>query len=284
MYPNVTFNDAGVSLQGEALVAFLKGHQRAIIALERLDDEVITQLPDLKIVSKYGVGLDNIDLAALRRHGKRLGWRPGVNRRSVAELALGFMITLLHNVPSSSAAVRKGFWQQVVGRQLTGKTVGIIGCGNVGKDLILLLKPFGVKILSYDIVHYKEFYDQHEIEPVSLENLLERSDVVTVHLPLNDTTRNILTRERVEKIKHGAILLNTARGGIVDDSAVRQAIEAGRLSGIGFDVFAVEPPQDSEFLNFPNVLATPHIGGSAEEAILAMGRAAIDGLEDNSFP
>lgn len=278
-YPNVKFNDEGASLKGEALVAFLDGHDRAIIALERLDDAVIARLPQLKIVSKYGVGLDNIDTAALSRHGKRLGWRGGVNKRSVAELALGFMLALLHNVPSSAAAVRGGTWQQVTGRQLTGKTVGIVGCGNVGKDLVLLLQPFEVSILAHDIVNYREFYERHAVEPIGLEALLKRSDVVTIHLPLDGSTRGMFSAERIGLMKPGAILINTARGGIVDDAAVKEALQTGRLAGIGFDVFAVEPPQDMEFMNMPKVLATPHIGGSAEEAILAMGRAAIEGLE-----
>ncbi len=283
-YSNVTFNDAGASLKGETLVAFLDGHERAIIALERLDEAVIARLPQLKIVSKYGVGLDNIDTVALRRYGKRLGWRGGVNRRSVAELTLGFMIALLHNVPSSAAAVRGGAWQQVTGRQLTGKAVGIVGCGNVGKDLVELLQPFGVSVLAHDIVDYREFYERYSVEQVGLEELLKRSDIVTIHLPLDGSTIGMFSAERVGLMKPGAILLNTARGGIVDDLAVKNALQTGRLAGIGFDVFAVEPPQDLEFMNMPNVLATPHIGGSAEEAILAMGRAAIVGLEENDIP
>ncbi|MBU6299902.1 MAG: phosphoglycerate dehydrogenase [Alphaproteobacteria bacterium] len=283
-YSNVTFNDAGVSMSGDALLSFLKGHDRAIIALEKLDEAAIAQLPDLKVVSKYGVGIDNVDLAALRKHGKRLGWTPGVNRRSVAELALGFMIALLHNVPSSSAVVRGGSWQQVKGRQLTGKTIGIIGCGNVGKDLVTLLQPFGVSVLAHDIVDYREFYQRYSVEPVGLDDLMRRSDVVTIHVPLDASTRGLISVERIAMMKNGAVLLNTARGGIVDDLAAKQALISGRLAGIGFDVFAVEPPEDRDFLNMPTVLATPHIGGSAEEAILAMGLAAIQGLVDNAVP
>ncbi len=283
-YPNVTFNEAGASLSGDALATFLAGHDRAIVALEKLDEAVVARLPQLKVVSKYGVGLDNIDLGALRRHGKRLGWTAGVNRRSVAELALGFMIALLHNVPSSAAQVRGGGWQQIRGRQLTGKTVGIVGCGNVGKDLVLLLQPFGVRVLAHDIADYSEFYRRYAVEPVSLEELLKQSDVVTIHLPLDGSTRSMISAERVALMKAGAVLLNTARGGIVDDLAVKAALVSGHLAGIGFDVFALEPPQDAEFINLPNVLATPHIGGSAEEAILAMGRAAIAGLEEHAIP
>ncbi len=283
-YPNVTFNDEGKSLKGDALVKFLAGHDRAIIALEPLTEEVAAKLPDLKIVSKYGVGLDNVDRSALRKYGKRLGWHAGVNRRSVAELALCFLIAQFHKVPASSAAVRGGHFEQVRGRQLTGKTIGIVGCGNVGKELVLLLQPFGVKILVHDIAHYSEFYERYGIEAVDFEDLLKRSDAVTIHVPLDASARNMFSAERIALIKQGAVLLNTARGGIVDDAAVKKALAEGKLESIGFDVFAQEPPKDMEFINMPAVLATPHIGGSAEEAVLAMGRAAIDGLEDNAVP
>lgn len=283
-FDDVTFNDEGVKLEGEGLFSFLDGYDRAIIALERLDEVVIGRLPRLKIVSKYGVGLDNIDVAALRRHGKRLGWRGGVNRRSVAELALSFMISLMHRVPEATALVRGGGWAQLTGRQLSEKTVGIIGCGHVGKDLVEMLKPFGTTILVHDIVRYEEYYRANVIEAVDLKTLLARADVVSLHVPFDETTRGMLNAECIAAMKPGAVLLNTARGGLVDEAAVKTALLKGRLSGIAFDVFAMEPPVDAELLAMPNVLATPHIGGSAEEAILAMGRAAIRGLEENDIP
>lgn len=283
-YENVVFNDEGVTLAGDALRAFLKGHDRAIIALEKLDRDTIAALPDLKVVSKYGVGIDNVDLDALRDHGKNLGWRGGVNKRSVSELALSFMISLMHLVPFAGSEVKAGKWYQVMGRQLTGKTVGIIGCGHVGKDLVGLLKPFDVRVLAHDIVNYAEFYAANGVTAVDMDTLLAQSDIVTLHLPNHESTRNILTVERIARIKPGAVLVNTARGGLVDEAAVKAALKSSQLAGIAFDVFAQEPPQDAELIAMPNVLATPHIGGSAEEAVLAMGRAAIEGLEVNALP
>lgn len=283
-YANVTFNEEGLSLSGEALRTFLAGHDRAIIALEKLDRDIVAGLPGLKIVSKYGVGIDNVDLDAMRDHGKKLGWRGGVNKRSVAELALSFMISLMHHVPFAGSEVKAGKWYQVLGRQLTGKTVGIIGCGHVGKDLVGLLKPFDVRILAHDIVDYADFYAANAVTAVDMDTLLAQSDIVTLHLPNHESTRNILNAGRVAAIKPGAVLVNTARGGLVDEAAVKTALQSGRLAGIAFDVFAQEPPQDAELIAMPNVLATPHIGGSAEEAVLAMGRAAILGLEDNAIP
>lgn len=283
-YPDVTFNDEGLKLTGKGLVTFLKGHERAITALERLDETVLSALPELKVVSKYGVGYDMIDMEAMARHGVRLGWTGGVNKRSVSELVISAAIALLRHVPAANLEVRSGIWRQHMGGYLSGRTVGIVGCGHVGKDLAILLKAFGCQVLAHDILDFPEFYAAHGVEPLGLEELLERSDIVTLHLPLDETTRNILTAERLSLMKPGALLINMARGGLVDEAAVKAGLIDGRLAGIAFDVFEVEPPDDTELINMPNVLATPHIGGSAEEAILAMGRAAIAGLDDNRIP
>lgn len=283
-FVHVTFNETGLQLEGDDLVKFLLGHDRAITALERIDDYVLSRLPELKIIGKYGVGLDMIDLNAMRRHGKRLGWTSGVNRRSAAELALAFAIMMLRHVPAANREVLAGTWRQHLGGLLSGRTVGIIGCGNIGKDLVKLLQPFGCTILVNDIREYSDFYAEYGISAVELEELLACADVVTLHVPLDDSTRGIITEARLALMKPTAILINAARGGLVDEAALKRALTEKRLAAAAFDVFADEPPQDIELLNLPNFLATPHIGGSAEEAILAMGRAAIDGLDINALP
>ncbi len=278
-YPEVTFNDDGLKLAGEALVTFLKGHEKAITALEVLDDSVFAALPDLKVVGKYGVGMDMIDLEAMSSRGIKLGWTGGVNRRSVSELVISFAIGLLRHVPAAQREVLNGSWRQQVGQQLSGKTVGIIGCGHVGKDLVRLLQPFGCDILAHDIKDYAAFYQEFDVRPVDLDGLLKKSDVVTIHTPLNASTRNILSAERLVFLKKEAVLINLARGGLVDEAALKAMLSDGRLAAAGFDVFATEPPEDEQLLNLPNFLVTPHLGGSSEEAILAMGRAAIAGLD-----
>lgn len=283
-YKQVTFNETGRQLEGDDLVEFLRGHDKAITGLERLDDYVLSRLPELKAIGKYGVGLDMVDMDAMRRHGKRLGWTAGVNRRSAAELALAFAIVMLRHVPAANREVLSGIWRQHVGGLLSGRTFGIIGCGNIGKDLVRLLQPFGCPILVNDIRFYAGFYAEYGIEAVTLENLLARVDLVTLHVPLDDSTQGMLTAERLALMKPHAILINVARGGLVDEAALKAALIEKRLAAAAFDVFADEPPQDKELLGLPNFLATPHIGGSAEEAILAMGRAAIRGLDENEIP
>lgn len=283
-FAHVTFNDTGRQLEGGELVEFLRGHDKAITALERIDDYVLSRLPELKVIGKYGVGLDMIDMTAMRVHGKRMGWTGGVNRRSVSELIVAFAIAMLRHVPAANREVLSGTWRQHVGGQLSGRTIGIIGCGHVGKDLVQLLRSFGCPILVNDIRDYPDFYEAHGIEPVALEELLARSDLVTLHVPLDASTRGMLDERRLALMKPTAVLLNAARGGLVDEVALKHMLQDKRLAAAAFDVFAVEPPMDMELLSLPNFFATPHIGGSAEEAILAMGRAAIAGLDENDIP
>ena len=283
-YEHVTFNDQGVQLKGDSLVGFLAGHDKAITALEVLDELVLSRLPQLKVIGKYGVGLDMIDMEAMRTYGKSLGWTGGVNRRAVSELVISFAIAMLRHVPAAHREVMGGTWRQHVGRNLTGSTVGIIGCGHVGKDLVELLKPYECTILIHDILDFSDFDRAKGTRSVTLVELLGASDVVTLHVPLDDSTRHMLNAQRLALMKTSAILINVARGGLVDEVALKLRLKGNLLAGAAFDVFAVEPPQDLELLALDNFLVTPHIGGSSQEAILAMGRAAIDGLDMHHIP
>mgnify|MGYP002529020881 CR=1 FL=1 len=283
-FPGATLNDDGLKLTGDDLLAFLKGHDKAITALEVLDAELFSALPELKAFSKYGVGFDTIDLDAMAKAGVKLGWTGGTNKRSVSELVISFAVQLLRRIPEATAEVQSGTWRQHIGRQLSNRTVGIVGCGHVGKDLGILLRAFGCKVLAHDILDFPKYYTEHDIQPVGLEQLLKESDIVTLHLPLDETTLNFLSAERLALMKPDAVLINAARGGLVDEAALKAALKEGRLGAAALDAFATEPPEDRELLQMPNVIVTPHLGGSAEEAVLAMGRAAIDGLDENRVP
>jgi phosphoglycerate dehydrogenase-like enzyme len=283
-YPDATFTESPSVIGGDELVAVLRGHDAAIVGLERIDDAVLERVPELRIISKYGVGLDGVDVEAIARRGIRLGWSGGVNRRSVAELTLSFAIALLHRVPEAFAALRRDAWGKFVGRQLTGKTVGIIGCGFVGQDLVTLLAPFDCRILANDIRDYPEFYRAHRVIPVSFDQLLAESDLVTLHVPLDRSTKNMIGAAQLARMRPGACLINAARGGLVDEHALVAALDSGRLAGAAADVFTIEPDAHPALVAHPAFLGTPHIGGSTQEAQLAMGRAAIDGLENNRVP
>jgi D-3-phosphoglycerate dehydrogenase len=278
-FARVTFNDAGESLAGDRLVEFLHGQERAIIALEAIDERLLARLPELRVVSKYGVGLDNLDLGAMARHGVRLGWRPGVNSRSVAELVIAMALVSLRHLRKANDEVRRGEWRQHIGSDLRGRVVGIVGLGSVGKEVARLFRAFDCVVLSHDILEMPQYCAAEGIIECDLDDLLARADVVTIHVPLDASTKGMFDEMRLARIRKGAILLNAARGGIVDESAVQAMLESGHLSAAAFDVFGSEPPQCKALLEMPNFFATPHLGGSSSEAVLAMGRAAIEGLD-----
>jgi len=283
-YKNVTFNDQGISLKGQSLINFLSGHDKAIIALEVISQEVLSELPNLKVISKYGVGVDTIDLELLASYSINFGWTGGVNKRSVSELVISFAISLLRQVPMAHRQVVEGVWKQCVGGLLSNKVVGIIGCGFIGKDVIRLLQPFGCKIIVNDIKNFEDFYQTYDIESVTLDQLLIRADVVSLHVPLNESTFRMLNAEKLKMLKPDSILINLARGGLIDESYLKYMLINQKLAGAALDVFYTEPPEDSELLSLPNLIVTPHIGGSSIEAILAMGRAAINGLDVQTLP
>ncbi|MFT3770374.1 MAG: phosphoglycerate dehydrogenase [Minicystis sp.] len=286
-YANVRFNETGATLSGEALVRFLDDAEKAIVGMERIDAAILEQVPRLRVVAKYGVGLDALDLGALAARGVRLGWRPGVNAGAVAELTVCFAIALLRGLPAASGALRAGAWRPRIGREMAETTFGIVGCGHIGRQVVRLLRPFGGRVLAHDIVDQSEFYREHGVEAVSLEALLAASDVVSLHVPLDDSTRGLMSAERIDRMRAGACLVNTARGGLVDEQHLARRLGEGRLGGAAFDVFAEEPPASPAYaalLGLPSFIGTPHVAGTSERAVLAMGRAAIDGLDDHDPP
>jgi phosphoglycerate dehydrogenase-like enzyme len=285
VHPNAKFHDIQHRMKEEELIEFLRDCDAAIIGFEPVTDRVLSALPNLKLISKYGNGCETFDFEAMKRHNVRFGYTWGVNKLAVAELTLGFMLMGLRWVMPLNVAMRAGERPGIRnGRFLTGRVVGIHGCGNIGKEVVRLLAPFGCRVLVFDRVLYPTFYLEHRVEPVPLDRLLKESDVVSIHLPLDASTRGMINADRVASMKRGAVLINNARGGLVDESAVKAALDEGRLMGAAFDVMAEEPPRERSLIEHPKVLVTPHIGGSAKEAVLAMGRAAIDGLEKFGTP
>jgi len=284
-YPESKFNETQRRLSEDELMAWMKGCDAAIMGLEPLTERMLDKLPELKVIGRMGVGVDNIDPALLKRRGIRIGWVPGVNKLSVAELTIAFAISGLRHVGRGNAEMRAGLRpRQIMGRHLSGRVVGLHGCGHVGKEVVRLLQPFGCTILACDIADYAAFYRASGVNPVSMDALLARSEVLSLHLPLNASTRGLYGAAALDRLRPDCVLINTCRGDIVDEAALKQRLKAGRIAAACFDVFAIEPPTDDELLNLPNFFATPHIGGSAEEARLAMGRAAIRGLTENFLP
>lgn len=277
-FSRVRLNEAGEKLVGDSLVHFLKDCEGAIVALEKFDSNVIERLPSLRAIAKYGVGLDNLDQEALAKKNIALGWSGGLNRRSVAELALTFMIGLLRNVYGSGLDLRENNWQPQGGANLSGKTVGIIGCGFIGSDLAKLLQPFGCTLLINDIEDKASFCQEVGARQVDKEIIYREADVITLHVPLTNETRNLINAAVLERCKNSAIVVNTSRGNVVNEMDLLAGLQAKQIAGAAVDVFAEEPPLEHPLLKEKNFWATPHIGGSSAESILYMGRAAIENL------
>ena len=282
VYPDAKFNELGQRLGEAELIAFLKDCDAAIVGFEPVTERVLSALPNLKIIGKYGNGCESFDFAAMKRHNVRFGYTWGVNKLAVAELAVGFMLMGLRWVMPLNVAMRAGDRPKLRnGRFLTRRVVGIHGCGNIGKEVVRLLQPFDCKILACDIKNYADFYKQWNVTPVSHDELLAGSEVLTLHLPKTKQTIGLYSREVLGKLHPDCLLINTCRGGIVDEDALLERLDAGALTGACFDVFAVEPAENDRLLRHPNMLATPHIGASTEETRLILVRAAIRGLTEN---
>ena len=277
-FPDTKVNEAGVRLSEEDLVGFFSDADGVIVGLEMITSRLLDKLPNLKIIAKYGVGLDNIDLEACKQRNIQIGWTGGVNKRAVAELTIGLLISLCRNLFTTSFQLKNNKWNKAGGIQLTGKTIGIIGLGNIGKELVSLLGPFNCKILANDIIAIRDFASLNNIRVCEKNEIFEKSDFISLHTPLTSLTKNMITMDVFKKMKPSSFLINTARGGIVNEEDLKYALMNGIIAGAAFDVFEQEPPEDLDLLNLDNFICTPHIGGNSMEAVVEMGISAIDHL------
>ena len=277
-FPDAEVNTSGLRVNGEALVDYFTETEAAIVGLELITPNIIKQLPKLRMIAKYGVGLDNIDLKACKENNIKIGWTGGVNKRSVAEMTLGFMLMLSRNLFITSNHLKQMVWNKKGGTQLTGKTIGIIGLGNIGKDLVSLLQPFGCNFLVNDIIDISDYAILHRLRIASKEEIYRNADIITIHTPLNSETSNLINLEVFKMMKSTAFLINTARGGIVNEMDLKFALEHKIISGAAIDVYESESVLNEELLVLPNLICTPHTGGNSLEAVVAMGLSAIEHL------
>jgi D-3-phosphoglycerate dehydrogenase / 2-oxoglutarate reductase len=280
-HPGTRFRSERRPLLEDELIEYLQGYDTAVIGLDRFTERVCVALPNLKVISLCSAGVDHIDPAILKKHGKRMWWAAGINKVSVSELAVCYMVFTLRRIHVFSALLARGQWKGPMGfgADLRGRIVGIHGCGHIGKEVVKLLQPYGVKILASDRIDFSDFYKQDGVEKVEAEELWARSDVLTIHLSRNSTTVGLYTAEVLDKMKPGAVLINCARGGIVDEVALKARLESGHIAGAAFDVFAVEPANGNPLLDVPNFFGSPHVGATTRESWEAMLRSGIRGIE-----
>lgn len=276
-FESVKLNSDGLVFNRNELIDYLKGYEAIIVGLDTIDQEVIDSLPQLKIISKYGVGLNNIDRDYCKKKGIEIGWTGGINRLSVAEMCLGNILSLIRNLSISSNLLAKGLWVKNGGEQLSGKRVGIIGLGFIGKELVRLLSPFHCEIWVNDILYDDDFISQNTLFKKSKDEIYAECKVISLHVPYSEKTHHMLGSLQLKKMKDGTILINSARGGLIDESALLKELVSGRISA-ALDVFEVEPPTNLNLLQLENLISTPHIGGNSIEAVEAMGLSAIEHL------
>jgi len=276
----VRWNRSGRRLAGADLAGFLDGAASVVVGLE----EIGVPAPSLQVVAKYGVGLDTLDLDALDTAGVRVGWTPGVNRHSVAELALALILACFRGLggarePMTSGALADGRWRPPAGRRLRGSTVGVIGCGHVGLEVVRSAVALGARVLVCDVRDRRPLLP-HGADQVPLADLLADADATTLHVPLDPTTLRLLDASALASMKRGAVVINTARGGLVDEAALLAALDSGHLAGAGLDVVEDEPIRPGPLLAHPRVVLTPHVGGGTTASVDAMAEAAWRNLAD----
>jgi D-3-phosphoglycerate dehydrogenase len=238
---------------------------------------LIDASPRLQWVARAGAGLDNIDVAAAKERGIAVLNVPGANAISVAELVFGLLLGLMRQIPAADASVRRGEWEKskFMGRELRGKTLGIVGLGRIGGAVARRAIAFEMTCVGFDPLVPEAVVRAMGVEPLSLDALLDRAEIVTLHAPMTPETKGMIGAAQLGRMPRGGILVNAARGGLVDEKALVAALESGALSGAALDVFGNEPPQGSPLTSHPRVILTPHIGAATREAQEAVGEEIV---------
>jgi D-3-phosphoglycerate dehydrogenase / 2-oxoglutarate reductase len=272
----VTYNPTGKPLTSAQLQELLPGVDGFIAGLDEIDAAAIAAAPYLRVIARYGVGINNVDLAAARARGIVVTNTPGANSASVAELTIGLLLNLLRPIQQAAAETRQGGWPRLAGVSLVGKTVGLVGLGAIGKEVARRLAGFDCAVLAYDVAADADFARQQAITLMPLADLLAQSDVVSLHLPVLPETRQMVNDAFLRQMKPGAYLINTSRGELVDEAALYDALATGHLAGAALDAFQQEPPgADNPLLALPQVIPTPHMGAHSDGATNAMGSTAL---------
>lgn len=265
---------AGTRAPGE-LAALLRGADAVLASTDPMAAEVLDQAPRLKLIARVGVGYDTVDVAAAQQRGVAVTVTPGANEHAVADYTLASMLGLLRRVVPNHVGTAAGGWERQAGSDLTGKTVGIVGLGRIGKLVARRLAGFDVRLLAHDVHQDAAFAAQYGLQYVGLDALLAAADIVTLHVLLTAQTRRLLDARRLALLRPSAVVVNTCRGPVIDEHALAAALRTGRLAGAALDVFEEEPPIGSPILTAPNVLLSPHMAGITKESSRRMAEMAV---------
>ena len=273
----VIYNPFGRPLTSEELMDRVKSVDGIIAGLDDFTGEVLQSAERLKIVSRYGVGVDRVDLREAARCGVVVTNTPGANAVAVAELAIGLMLALVRNLCEANQATHSGEWPRITGSGLRGKTIGLFGIGAIGKAVAERLYHFGCKLQATDPAIDDEEAKKNNIKLVPLDVLLAEADILSLHVPATPDTIGIMNRQALTRMKQGAFLINTARGELVDESDLKDALDSGHLGGAALDVYSEEPPKEGHpLMGHPRVILTPHMAARTDDAMNEMGRISLE--------
>lgn len=275
---DLVFNQAGQPLDEDELISLLKVCDGYLAGLDQVSARVLQSCPDLKAISRYGAGYDRVDIKAANLLGIQVSNTPGANAQAVAELSFALLMSLARSIPYLHRETAEGKWVRSTGTELSGKTLGIIGLGAIGKRVAACASGFEMNILAYDPYIQEDYCREHSITPTDFDSVVKKADFITLHLPLNESTYHLIGEQALAMMKPGAIIVNASRGGIIDEEAAYEALSAGKLGGLGLDAFEQEPPGASPLFSLPNVIATPHAGAHTREATTAMADMSVDNL------
>lgn len=270
----VRLNPFEHKISTEELAKEIKDSEILIAGTEKITDEVFKNAPELKLISRVGIGLDGIDFELCKKYGVRVAYTPDAPTMAVAELCVGLIIDLSRHITNTDKNMRKNIWKRYMGNLLYGKTIGIIGMGRIGKSLIHLLSSFNMNFLVHDIKPDIAFGRLYNVKFVSKEELLKNSDIVSINIPLKKDTYNYITARELSIMKPNAILINTARGGIVNEDDLYSALKNNTISGAAVDVFENEP-YNGKLSELDNCLLTSHMGASTKESRTDMEVQAV---------
>jgi len=273
--------DVRLDLDKAALLDVITGYDALVVrSATKVTAEVIAAGSRLRVIGRAGSGVDNIDVDAATQRGIMVVNAPASNNVAVAELTIGLLISLARQIPQSHSSVEAGKWERskFMGWEVRGKTLGLIGLGRIGSEVARRARGLEMQVLTYDPVVSFDRATQIGVESVNLEDLLARSDVVSVHVPLVESTRSLFDTNHLAMMKKGAYLINASRGGVVDEEALLAALEAGHLGGAALDVYSSEPPKNSALVNHPRIIKTPHLGASTNEAQAQTGTDVAEGV------
>ncbi len=268
----------GLMPSEEDLEEVLPGCIGYLAGVEKINGKVLEKCPDLKVISRNGVGIDNVDIKTAEKMGIALRTTPGANSRGVAELTIGLLFSLVRSIPLVNQSIKTGKWDRFLGMEIQGKTLGVIGTGMIGQQVIFLAAGMGMKILAYDLYQDKALRSRMDIQYLPLKEVLAQSDIITLHCPAGDTP--LIDEKAIARMTGESYLINTARSALVDETALFSALDSGKLTGYAVDVFEKEPPVMTPLLLHKRVITTAHIGGFTIESVDRATQAAVKNILD----